>query len=403
VAHDVRSVMSNAEITGCIVPRKGTRGTVLYAKVRVEGPGGQQKMIRLGKLWSKRSRVPLGYLTMDQAKARLELIKQGDDPHVNVSPSHITFERAIDEWLEYLEIEQARSKSHLRDCRNTARCHLKDAIGASTSVEDITRADIDALRSRLLREGKLARSTVRKIMVFLHGILEVSRKRGYIEHNPAKDAEKVSVRRSGDFQVLDPSQVALLVSKAENEQDAALYTVAAFSGLRLGELLGLRWRDVDFAKRILHVRRNHVLGDDKEPKSHKVRSVPLMDDAYRRLDDLSEREHFTDDADRVFVNHVGDVLGQDLLRRRFWKALEAAGLPKMRLHDLRHTFGTLAVQAFPLSDVQAFMGHADIATTMIYVHHVPQHDAADKLTALVHRTMHPTAEFSTEIQPTQAS
>jgi integrase len=128
-----------------------------------------------------------------------------------------------------------------------------------------------------------------------------------------------------------------------------------------------------------------------------------MDDAYRRLDELSNREHFTADDDRVFVNHVGDVLGQDLLRRRFAKALTAAGLPKIRLHDLRHTFGTLAVQAFPLSDVQAFMGHADIGTTMIYVHHVPQHDAADKLTRLVHRTMHPTAEFSTEIQPTQAS
>jgi integrase len=55
----------------------------------------------------------------------------------------------------------------------------------------------------------------------------------------------------------------------------------------------------------------------------------------------------------------------------------------MRLHDLRHTFGTLAVRVFPLSDVQVFMGHADIATTMIYVHHVPQHDAADNLGALV--------------------
>ena len=57
----------------------------------------------------------------------------------------------------------------------------------------------------------------------------------------------------------------------------------------------------------------------------------------------------------------------------------------MRLHDLRHTFGTLAVQAFPLSDVKAYMGHADIATTMIYVHHVPQHDAADRLGRLVER------------------
>ena len=58
-------------------------------------------------------------------------------------------------------------------------------------------------------------------------------------------------------------------------------------------------------------------------------------------------------------------------------------MKRLRLHDLRHTFGTLAVQAFPLSDVKAFMGHADIATTMVYVHHVPQADAAAKLSRLV--------------------
>jgi integrase len=133
----------------------------------------------------------------------------------------------------------------------------------------------------------------------------------------------------------------------------------------------------------VHVRRSWVRGHEDTPKSHKVRSVPLIDQAARALDELSRREHFTDDDDRVFANGVGDVLGQDLLRRRFMKAVKAAGLPALRLHDLRHTFGTLAVQAFPLSDVKAYMGHANIETTMIYVHHVPQHDAADKLTALV--------------------
>ena len=73
----------------------------------------------------------------------------------------------------------------------------------------------------------------------------------------------------------------------------------------------------------------------------------------------------------MFVDDVGGHVDDWRLRRRFHAALERAGLPKLRLHDLRHTFGTLAVQAFPLSDVKAYMGHADIQTTMIYVHHVP--------------------------------
>ena len=143
------------------------------------------------------------------------------------------------------------------------------------------------------------------------------------------------------------------------------------------------WADVDFAKRIVHVRRSHVLGVEDTPKSHKIQSVPLIDQAAVALDGLSRREHFTDPDDRVFINHVGEVLGQDLLRRRFKTALPRAELQPMRLHDLRHSFGTLAVQAFPLSDVKAYMGHANIDTTMLYVHHVPQHDAADKLSALV--------------------
>ena len=86
------------------------------------------------------------------------------------------------------------------------------------------------------------------------------------------------------------------------------------------------------------------------------------------------------------------------MRRRFKAALKDAGLPAIRLHDLRHTFGTLAVQVFPPSDVQVFMGHADIATTMIYVHHVPQHDAADKLGALVAKTesVHPFVHRTTD-------
>jgi hypothetical protein len=85
----------------------------------------------------------------------------------------------------------------------------------------------------------------------------------------------------------------------------------------------------------------------------------------------------------LFVNPVGSYVESSALRRRFYAARDAAGLEPIRFHDLRHTFGTIAVQAFPLTDVKAFMGHADIQTTMIYIHHVPQRDAAEKLSRLV--------------------
>lgn len=179
--------------------------------------------------------------------------------------------------------------------------------------------------------------------------------------------------------VLSAAEVEALARAAFSERDAALFRIAAFTGLRMGELRALRWRDVDFGKALVHVRRNYTHGAEDVPKSGRVRSVPLIDQAARALDGLSRRKHFTDPDDLVFCEEHGVVLNDWQLRRRFDAALDKAELKRLRFHDLRHTFGTLAVQVFPLSDVQAYMGHADITTTMLYVHHVPQTDAAERL------------------------
>ena len=201
--------------------------------------------------------------------------------------------------------------------------------------------------------------------------------------NPAAKVRRQPQSRSGDFAVLSVAEVGALARAGEGVQDAALFTVAAFTGLRLGELRALRWRDVDFAGRIVHVRQNFVAGEFTSPKGKRVRSVPLIDQAAVALDGLSRRGRFVGDDDLVFPNPVGVAFDDSALRRRFGVALAAAGLQRIRFHDLRHSFGTLAVQAFPLSDVQSYLGHADVATTMIYVHHVPKVDAADRLSALV--------------------
>jgi integrase len=190
--------------------------------------------------------------------------------------------------------------------------------------------------------------------------------------------------------VLTPVQVAAVARVSTDERDAALFTVAAFTELRLGELRALRWGDVDFSKRLVHVRRSYTHGHAGPSKSGTVRSVPLIDHAAVPLDRLSRRERFTGSDDLVFATAIGTPLDDSALRKRFYAALEAAKLGELRrkadaltFHDLRHTFGTLAVQAFPLSDVKAYTGHADIQTTMIYVHHVPRHGAAARLSAVV--------------------
>ena len=100
--------------------------------------------------------------------------------------------------------------------------------------------------------------------------------------------------------------------------------------------------------------------------------------------------HLTAPDDRVFLSPTGGSLDEGDVRDGALRALAAAKIGHLRelaepivFHDLRHTFGTLAVQVWPVTDVQAYMGHADIKTTMRYVHHVPKHDAAERFSRFV--------------------
>lgn len=124
--------------------------------------------------------------------------------------------------------------------------------------------------------------------------------------------------------------------------------------------------------------------------------MPLIDQAAAALGGLSRRPMFTGPDDLVFCTELGEHINDDRLREQFYAALEGAGLGDKRagadpmvFHDLRHTFGTLAVEAWPLHDVQAYMGHANIQTTMIYIHHQPKTAAADKLSQLVANAVTP--------------
>jgi integrase len=96
-----------------------------------------------------------------------------------------------------------------------------------------------------------------------------------------------------------------LARAAEDDQDAALFRIAAFTDLRLGELRALRWSDADFGLRLVHVRRNYTRGVEGSPMSGRDRSVPLIDQAATALDALSRRERFADEDDLAFVDEVG--------------------------------------------------------------------------------------------------
>jgi len=122
------------------------------------------------------------------------------------------------------------------------------------------------------------------------------------------------------------------------------------------------------------VRASYAGGELTTPKSGKVRSLPMAPGVAAALAALGQREWWTGDDDLVFVGEAGGHLDGSALRRRYFAALARAGLRPLRFHDLRHTFGTRMIAKADIRRVQEWMGHADVQTTMKYLHYVPRED-----------------------------
>jgi integrase len=118
-----------------------------------------------------------------------------------------------------------------------------------------------------------------------------------------------------------------------------------------------------------------------KPKSRKSRTLPMVDKVAHALGDLKDRSAHAAKDDLVFVGREGTHVDGSALRRRYHSTLDAAGLRRLRFHDLRHTFGSLAINVASIVQVQAWMGHTDIQTTMRYLHHESRADDAQLLSA----------------------
>lgn len=361
-------------VTGHVFRVERKRGPVWYAKYRL--PSGRQVQKLLGPAWAERGRPPAGSFTKrtaeDWLRATLDEARRGTLP--GMVRTGATLADAAAEWLRYSEHDRAVKKSTLTEYRLTADRLVRD-IG-DIPIEDVTPEMLERWKSTL----KLSNRSVAKYLVILHGIFKRAMKVWGLPRNPVVGVERPRYRVSDDLDAYSPEEVWALVRAAGSGQDAALFLTASFTGLRMGELLALQWRDVDFAGEAIRVRHSYnIHGGLGTPKSGKVRSVPLVPDVAQALAGLGQRDDFVADDELVFPNELGRFMDASALRDRYKAAGTRAGLRPLRFHDLRHTFGTLAVRKAEVPAVQAWMGHADIQTTMRYVHHRDRGDEAKLL------------------------
>jgi len=355
---------------------------------------GKQVKRRLGTVRAAGTRGDAQSLTRPQAETSLRAAqaahaadaerKAALRPDVPGRP----FDELADRYLEHLTMK-GRKASTIGDVRGHLRHWLRPHF-AGRVVESITRDDIKALvvvmiagkrPSGLERDKPPSPKTIRNVVGNLSAMLRYAEREGWRQGNPADGVDLPEQRSSDEIRWLEPEEVRVLAEHAIDSPyqhlDRVLYVVAAMTGLRQGELVELRWRDLDWTAGAIRVRRSFTRKALGTPKSRRSsRSVPMADDVAAALEQLSR---LVDDGpdDLVFPHPMtGGHLASPQMLRRMRKALGAAGLEEShRFHDLRHTFGTqMAAQGVPMRVLQEWMGHRDIATTQRYADYAPRHD-----------------------------
>jgi integrase len=329
------------------------------------------------------------YMTPKDAQAELRRLLEHDavtrpTPR-SPAGTPVTFADAARAWLAHGERKRNLKRSTSQDYRQTLDAYLLPAgdpeRGRSTRYG---RATFTTIPLRDLRSAHVKSwhdelpygRTSEKLLMIVRAVLTHALSRGWIDKDPTATIERQPVRYSGDYDFYSREEVAELTAAAASRQDAAIYLTAAVTGLRRGELIALRWRDVNFDGQAIRVRANYSLGELVTPKSGKVRSVPMVPDLCHALAELRERELFISDDDPVFIGVAGGHLDASALRRRYTAATRRAGLRTLPFHSLRHHFGSTAVNHASLVQVQAWMGHAHIQTTARYLHAKSQADDA---------------------------
>lgn len=324
---------------------------------------------------------------LTRSQAERELRRRMEQEHaIAVATPRLTVREAGEGLIDHLEA-LGRKRSTIEGYRSALAMHLVPHLG-ERPLDRISREEVEAFVARCARAGLAPKSTQNYLGV-LHGTFEFAIRRGWVASNPVKQIERPRKVAGGEVRFLSMDEIEALLRAVPDDDlggvERVMYLAAATTGMRQGELIALRWRDVDWQARRIRVRRSYVRGEFGTPKSKRSsRAVPLIDRLAGELDRLSRTTGFDGDDELVFAHPAtGGPLDRSKLLKRFKAAMRRAKLGHrlgdggITFHSLRHSFGTaMAAQGVPMRTLQELMGHRDFATTLIYADYAPSaHEA----------------------------
>lgn len=338
----------------------------------------------------------------NDAVAHHETVKVDVRKGIHTSPNKSpTVSEAAANWIAHVEGEK-RERSTIDHYRQHVKLHIEPHMGKER-IAHLTTPSIEKFKDRLLAD-KMSRSMAKKVLVSLKSILRDAQRRGNLAHNPAigvsiriDKRDKRKIEAGVDFPIREEVKTIL---DAATGRMRALLTIAAFTGLRISEIRGLRWKDIDIGARKLHVRQkadayNEETGSPKTKSSR--RTVPFGQFVVSALNHRKMESAHRAPHDLVFPNSDGGIETYDHVKSDLDRIQakcgvvaetgerDVAGKPKMApkyaFHAFRHFFASWCASPPPAGRglmpkvVQERMGHSSIMMTMdIYGHLFPSDD-----------------------------
>ena len=342
--------------------------------------------------------------TQAEVKVKLKQAIQENTEVDTLKAEKYTVGQWMDIWFENYAKIKVRPSSH-QTYRGYIDNHIKPNIG-KIQLNKLTTLELQKLYKKLLSKGRVDRieakgqpkglspKTVRNIHQVIFSAMDFARSQKLIAGNPA-DGCALPKQEHREMKTLPVEQLASFLREAKDSGVFEMYYIELATGLRRGELLGLKWEDLDLEQGTLRVQRqvSRINGEVVEAPlktKNSYRTISLGADA---VEILKEQRKKCDSNEYVFPSLTGGPISPDSVLQMLHRVLKRAGLPKVRFHDLRHTFATVALQnGVDIKTVSGMLGHYSAGFTLDTYAHVTtaaQREAAKTLNSVLSGAFRP--------------